>query len=274
MKRIISFAFLSVLMILTAFSSVASARVDIVPRKIVMDTRDRSAEITILNLFDKEGTFRIDLVSNKQNEDGTYTVLDHDLDVNFDPSKIARFSPRQFTLPSKGRQKVRISLRKPAELPEGEYRFHVKALRFAALDGADNKEASSGTSVSMLMNIGVTIPVIVRNGALESSAKIRDVRLVSSSKSKTGKNELQMVIEREGNKSTIGSLSAFWEPSGSVEADRIGYIDNMNIFTDINKRYVNLPLRYIPKGSGAIRLRYVNNGLDKGAVYDELLLDQ
>ena len=277
MNRIFSFVFLCFFLIPIVAPAPANARIDIIPRKIVMDSRDRSAEITILNLFDAEGTFRIDIVYNKQNEDGTYTVMEEPLDVNFDASKVVRFSPRQFTLPPKGRQKIRISLRKPADLPEGEYRFHVKALRFAALDGVPKAGSSGGgTSISMVMNLGVTIPVVVRHGDLESDAQFENVRLVSGSKTESGRPELQMVIKREGTQSTIGSLSAFWEPKGSSESDRIGYIDNMNLFTDITQRQVVLPLRYIPQGSGAIRLRYIENGLakTKGDVYDELLLEQ
>ncbi len=253
----------------------AYARIDIIPRKIVMDSRDRSSEITILNMFNKEGTFRVDVMHHRQNEDGTYTILDTPLDVNFDTDKTVRFSPRQFTLPSQGRQKIRISLRKPAELAEGEYRFHVKVLRLADLDNASTVPVNQ-TGISMKMNVGVSIPVVVRHGNLESQAKMTKTRLVSGANTERGRPELHMTIERTGTQSTIGSLEALWEPDGHSESDRIGYIDNMNIFTDVERRHVQLPLKYVPKGAGVIRLRYVENGLEKtkGTVYDELLLEQ
>lgn len=252
----------------------AHARIDIIPRKIVMDSRDRSAEVTILNLFDTPGTFRIDVVSQRQNEDGTYTVLEGPLSTDFDPTSAVRFSPRQFTLPPAGRQTVRISLRKPSDLPEGEYRFHVKALRFA-----DEKPPSAqpqGMGISLKMNIGVAIPVIVRHGDLDGGAKIENTKLVRGARTETGKPQLHFDILRTGEQSTIGSLEAIWEPKGYSETDQIGYIDNMNVFTDIERRGVELPLKYVPQGSGSIRLRYIDNANSKtkGRVLDELLLDQ
>ena len=256
------------------FSAQSYARVDIIPRKIVMDSRDRSAEITILNLFDKEGTFRIDVVYNRQNEDGTYTVIETPLSDDFDAGKIVRFSPRQFTLPSQGRQKIRLSLRKPADLPAGEYRFHVKALRFAELDGGTAPK-QSGMGISMKMNVGVSIPVVVRHGdTQQAEAKITKPRLVSLGES--GRPELQMTIERTGQQSSIGSLGATWEPDGYDQVDRIGYIENMNIFPEISYRDVAVPLKYIPKGKGAIRLRYIDNATKSttGTVLDELILDK
>ena len=101
------------------------------------------------------------------------------------------------------------------------------------------------------------------------------MKLVTAN-TETGQPEMHMTIARTGTQSTIGALEVIWEPQGSSETDRIGYIDNMNLFTDITKRYVYVPLRYVPQGPGAIRLRYVENGLlkTKGNVYDELLLEQ
>jgi P pilus assembly chaperone PapD len=255
----------------TSFS--AHARIDIIPRKVVMDSRDRSAEVTILNMFDVPGTFRVDVLNHRQNPDGTYSVLDTPLNINFDPATAARFSPRQFTLPASGRQTIRISLRKPSDLPEGEYRFHLKVLRFS---DEHTPVVNQGMGVMMKMNVGVSIPIVIRHGDLSGGAKLENVKLVSAGKTETGKPELQMNVTRTGNQSSIGSLEAIWEPSGYSKTERIGYIDNMNVFTDIPSRMAKLPLSYVPKGDGAIRLRYVDNAntRSKGTVLDELLLDR
>jgi P pilus assembly chaperone PapD len=255
----------------TCFS--AHARIDIIPRKVIMDSRDRSAEVTILNMFDVPGTFRVDVLNHRQNPDGTYTVLDAPLDVHFNPSTAVRFSPRQFTLPAAGRQTIRISLRKPSELPEGEYRFHLKVLRFS---DEHTPTVDQGMGIMMKMNVGVSIPVVVRHGDLSGGAKLENVKLVSAGKTESGKPELQMNVTRTGNQSSIGSLEAIWEPSGYSKTEQIGYIDNMNVFTDIPSRMAKLPLSYVPKGAGSIRLRYVDNANtgSKGTVLDELLLDR
>ncbi len=251
------------------------ARVDILPRKIVMEPRDRSAEITVLNLFDKSGTFRVDIIHHKQNEDGTYTLLENPLSEDFDPSSAVRYSPRQFTLPPGGRQKIRISLRKPTDLPEGEYRFHVKTLRFAGLDD-EAKEINTnldGPKVFMKMNMGVSIPVIVRHGsALFAQASLSDVELLSADKTQKGtKPELHFTISREGNKGTMGTIKVFWQPSGAQER-QIGIVSNMNLFTDITQRQAQVPLSELPRGTGTIRVIYTDDFSD--TVFDEIILQQ
>jgi hypothetical protein len=45
----------------------------------------------------------------------------------------------------------------------------------------------------------------------------------------------------------------------------------MNVFSEIKRRDVVLPLEELPLGAGQLRLIYTN---DDGAVYDEVILDQ
>ncbi len=251
----------------------AQARIDILPRKIVMEPRDRSAEITVLNLFDKSGTFRVDIIYYRQNEDGSYTEIDEPLDPNFDPKTAVRYSPRQFVLPPGGRQKIRLSLRKPANLPEGEYRFHVKTLRFAELDEAPQEIQTEGPAVSMKMNIGVSIPVVIRHGGnLNVQAKLSDVTLIPPHQTRDGEHAaLQFTINRSGNKGMLGTVRAFWQPKGEDERE-IGLVNNMNVFSEITKRKVNLSLREFPQGPGTIRLIYTDDF--SNTTFDEIILQQ
>ena len=241
------------------------ARIDIVPQKIIIGSRERSGELTVLNLHNKISTFRVEIITYKQSEDGTYNELQAPLDARFDPGKIVRFSPRQFSIAPGGRQKIRLSLRKPAGLPEGEYRFHIKALRFA-------DEADPENTISVMMNTGVTIPVVVRHGNLSSNAEIESATIIDNTRTKTGKPELHARIKREGNASTIGKLEVFWKPQGRTEK-KIGRITNMNIFTDINHRDIKLPLYEMPLGPGTVKIVYTDE-IDKGKLIDEFTLQR
>lgn len=249
--------------------SPAQARIDIVPQKIVFDSRDRNAELTVLNLLDLRGLFRIELVSFRQDENGIYQELEQPLDLNFNPKEIVRISPRQFSIEPGGHQKVRLSLRKPSDLPGGEYRFHVKAIRLAQ---EDERRAGDLDGVSVVANIGVTIPAIVRHGEVFSDAKLEDVQVISARDTKSGKPEMKLRIERSGNASTIGALEVFWRAVAG-QKEQIGRIKNMNIFTDIDRRNVIIPLTKMPEGAGVIQVRYLD-GIKKGHVFDEIDLPQ
>lgn len=265
MKKLILIFVLFSVGIFPAFNG-AQARIDIVPRKIIIENRERSGELTILNLTNQQSTFRMDLISFSQNENGIYTELESPLNPAFDPSTIVRFSPRQFTLPPGGRQKVRLSLRKPANLPDGEYRFHIKALSIAQPD------PNLPSGVYMHANIGVTIPVVVRHGNTETRATLSDVKLVAPAKTERNRPELHLTINREGTESTIGTLEVFWQANGQKER-KIGNMGNTNVFTEINQRFVEIPLTEMPTGTGKITVRY-SKELDEGEIYDEVSLQR
>ena len=209
----------------------------------------------------------MELVSFKQNEAGLYEELDTPLNSAFDPSKIVRFSPRQFTLNKGGRQKVRLSLRKPANLPEGEYRFHIKATRLAQ---PENKNLDDG--VYMHANIGVTIPVIVRHGDAQVSADVSNIKIIPPSQTIRKRPEAHVTINRKGNKSAIGKLEVYWKENGQKEK-KIGNVGHLNVFTDVEKRHVTNPLTEMPNGHGSLTVRYTkDSGRDKGELYDEEVL--
>lgn len=244
------------------------ARIDIVPQKIVVDPRERSSEFTILNLFDQKGDFRIELINYRQNEKGVYEELKGPLDPIFDPKTAVRFSPRQFSIEAGGRQKVRLSIRKPADLPEGEYRFHIKALRFANTE----EPASDRTKVAVHTNMGVVIPVMVRHGNVSSTIKITDHVLMPPEQSSSKMPEMHVTVARQGTASAVGRLEILWTPDGGDEKI-VGLISNANIFTEINQRFFKVPLNEMPQGAGKIKIRY-SDEVDKGKVLDEILLQR
>lgn len=265
--KILTLLFIFMTIIIAPLSS-AQARIDILPRIVIVDSRDRSGELTILNLFSEPSTFRMDLLNYRQNEDGVYSELNTPLDPAFDPVSVVRFSPRQFQLTRGGRQKVRLSIRKPANLPEGEYRFHIKALRLANVD----ENTTSESVVQMFANVGVAIPVIVRHGNVQARASLKNPRIIDHTRTKNGRPALEIQINRTGNASAIGSLEVFWEQPGEAPK-KLGSISNMNVFTEISTRNVTVPLSDLPYGQGVLRVRY-NKGESKGEVYDEILVQR
>lgn len=234
--------------------SFAQNRVDITPRRVILEPRERAGEFTLLNLSQEPGTYKIEIVHNRQDDRGTYTKLDGPLNPVFDPATILRLSPRQFTLPPEGRQKVRFSIRKPADLPDGEYRFHIQTTRMAEFGPPE--QADKGSKVGMTMNIGTSIPIIVRHGNVEAGASLSDLQLIESNAE--GKPELHFTIHRSGNASTIGTALIFWTPQGGADT-KIGHLSNLNVFTENSKRFVIAPLSAQPQGPGTLRVVYQND---------------
>jgi len=74
---------------------------------------------------------------------------------------------------------------------------------------------------------------------------------------------MKVTITREGNAGTLGILKIL--QGRGDDTIRIGSIANMNVFTDINTRYVTVPLKEDPRGKGEIRIVYEN---DNEEVFD------
>lgn len=268
MKKIFFAAILLGLILHPAVSH--AARVDILPRKILLEDRQRSAEITILNLGQEKSYVRLTLISYRQKEDGLYEEIETPLNPAFDPEKAVRYSPKQFTLPPGGRQKIRLALSDIANLPDGEYRFHVKAISFDEDEFSVRRQAERGSSVTLKMNVAVVIPVVVRKGQLEGGAKIENVGYLSSSQSSQGQPALTMDLVRKGAFGAMGTLKAFQTVAG--EEKEIGTMSNVNIFSEVARRKVEMPLNTEPS-PGPIRLVYINEFGDKG-VLDEINLQR
>lgn len=249
-------AALSLLLVfLTSYTTIAEARIDILPRMVVVDSRNKSGELTILNMSDEATAYRIELLSMRQDTEGVYTELEAPLSPFFDPEDHVRFSPRQFTLPPNGRQKIRVSIRRPKDLPEGDYRFHVRATevpleRKPSYDYAEQEDIK-GQHLSIAVNIAVAIPVVVRSGKAEISGEMKNFTLLSESETDNGRPQILFETHRQGNVSLLGKFSLFWTPEGGKK-ERIGYISNLNIFSEVDHRKTKLNLSKMPTGNGKL----------------------
>lgn len=252
--------------------SLAMARVDLLPHLLVIEGRQRSADLTVLNLGNEVNRFEVKFINYRQNENGTYTILEQPLHEDFDPQKIVRMSPQEFVLDPKGKQKIRIAVRKPADLPEGEYRFHVIATGYA-FDREVPQDFSERVGVGLTVNVGIAIPVIVRHGELErATSKLKDFKLLSPSQSDSGRPELQFRATRDGDTSVLGEVQVAWSPAGTDEFTDIGFITNFNIFPEISYRDGAVPLDALPLGAGRLRILYKDTHSDE--IYDEVVIDQ
>lgn len=249
-----------------------AARVDILPRKILLDDRQRSGDLTILNMGQEQNHVRIELISYRQKPDGAYEELTGPLNPAFDPENVVRLSPRQFVLPPNGRQKVRFTIQNMADLPDGEYRFHVKAVSFDDADFSVRRTPERGSTMAFKMNVAVAIPVIIRKGQIAAEAKIENVNYTAATQSSYNAPTLTFDIKRTGQAGVMGTVRALQQQDGSSEYKEIGIVSNLNVFSEVETRRVEMPLNEVPS-SGPIKLVYTDD-FGKKAILDEIVLQK
>ena len=231
----------------------------VLPTRIIFEGRTNTAEVMLMNRSNRQLAYSLTFVNRRMSESGELKVIDNPGADDHFADAFLRVTPRRVILEPHQTQTVRMQLRKPPELAEGEYRSH---LQFSVIPEAkeavhaQSAEAGKGLGVSLTPIYGLSIPVIVRHGALEATAKLSDLKVLRSAN--PAKNTLSLNIEREGRRSTYGDIVAFWDAPGKGEVE-VGIVKGIAVYTPNPRRSISLPLRH-PKGldlsGGRLRVVY------------------
>ena len=205
--------------------------------------------ITFSNRGTEKALFRVTLVDLSMDENGEMKTIEKP-DKNFkSAARLIRYAPRQITVPPGGVQVVRLSLRKPNNLVEGEYRSHIyfRAIppeSTGRVAGAGEGVGAGGLSIELIPIFGLTIPVIVRHGKLAAEGGVSGLSYTPPNGEKPAK--LGITIERSGERSLFGNLVATFHPKGGSPLV-VGELNRLAVYSPNNKRRVTMTLR-VPDG--------------------------
>ena len=176
----------------------------VAPTRVVLDGA-RGTEVIVNNIGSETATYRISLVIRRMKQDGSFEEIE-EVDANEREAKtlaMISYAPRRVTLPPNQPQAVRVGVRPPEGLEDGEYRAHL--LIRAIPDAKTPTQTSSpaqGLTISITPIYGITIPVIVRKGQLVVQAAIGDPHIAQTPDGPAFK----LTLSRTGTKSTYGRL--------------------------------------------------------------------
>jgi P pilus assembly chaperone PapD len=240
--------------------SYAGSKLLVIPKRIVFSKNMRSAQVTIVNSGDAAGTFRISLHNKRMSLDGNFEDVKSAGEGDLFADKIIRFSPRQVVLEPGKSQIVRLGLRKPSGLEDGEYRSHM-LFRAIPIDTGKSVEQTvtppKSVSIRLTAIVGISIPIIVRHGKTNAEVSIVSAKL-EPRKAKEDQPHISVEFERSGNQSVYGGLLAEFIPKGG-ERIIISQVGGIAIYTPGTRRRVKLPVK-IPPGvelrNGSIHVFY------------------
>ncbi len=240
----------------------------VAPTRIILDG-PRGAEVVLNNIGSETATYRISLELKRMREDGSLEEIEPE---NATPTEQATldmlyYSPRRVTLPPNQPQTIRIGVRPPVGLPDGEYRAHLlfRAVRDPVPAVADaNVTAPTGVSIALTPIYGVTIPVIIRQGTLSATAAISNPRIESAG----AEHALRFDLARQGNRSVYGEVIV--ERPG-VAAPML-LARGVAIYVETGRRVVTLPItaEQALAMRGPIIVRYVEDRDVGGATIAEV----
>ena len=214
------------------------------PARVTMDDKTRTAELILSNRGEATDTYRIRLIRMEMTAEGGLQEAKSPA-AGIDPTTLIRYAPHQITLEPGQTQVLRVMLRKPADLPDGEYRIHMLFQAIPPeLAGTTppSKDKGKGVSIKLVPVIGLAVPVVVRQGTVSAKAGLENLRLEQAQ----GKALATFRLTRSGNASVYGNLEATFQPKGA-KAVSVGQMNGIAVYPPLDARNVKLPLE-LPAG--------------------------
>jgi len=227
------------------------------PTRLVFDKNQRAAQIELINNGSTPATYRISLVNRRMTENGQFEAVDTPAPGEQFADPMLRYSPRQITLQPGSAQTVRVMLRKPAELADGEYRSHLQFELLPEAEGATSIETKAGgKDIGVVLNtlVGASVPVIVRHGATDATVRLSGLALAREGKQPV----LTLQFDREGNSSVYGDLAISFTPRGG-KPQQLALVGGIAVYTPNRIRKAAVPLQ-VPSSTalahGTIEVSY------------------
>ena len=260
------------------FHNAAFASLLITPLQVVIEGRDRFATVTLVNNSNEEKTYRL-LWQQFQQMEGKGGYIGIDRLGEFDMVEpegtrylkdFAVFSPRQVTLQPQEKQLIRVAVRRPAELADGEYKSHLKFQVLAqSRPPIENPNLGPNEiSLGARLNASFSIPVVYRVGDYNIDVDIQAPSFNVTPK--TGNMVVNVPVNRAGTHGVIGHIDVFHAPNGGSE-ELIGSLGNANLFPEITTRNFTVPTSVSGIQPGTLRIVFKKA---EGLAADHEVLDQ
>ncbi len=148
------------------------------PKRVMIENNQRVAVVTINNRKDETMVYTFDWEQRAQTPDGKKLMLkEGETAPGFRPaSPYFQYSPRRVVIGPKKTQKVRILVKRPADMEEGEYHSHllIKPVPLASKVPDIDINMQGGMGGIMTVRANLSIPVFLRHGETHLDIKITD----------------------------------------------------------------------------------------------------
>lgn len=223
----------------------------VAPTRVVLNG-SRGTEVILNNIGTEEATYRISLELRRMTPDGGLEEVEIPNEIEESALEMIRYAPRRVVLPPNQPQAIRIGVRAPQGLSDGEYRVHMlfRAIPRPRPVTAEAENTGEGFQIRLIPVYGVTIPIIVRHGNLTAIAAIANPRIVTEN----GVQGIGFDLSRQGDRSVYGAVTVT-RPGIDVPLARARGIA---VYSEIGSRTVTLPVAEEFQGSlaGPIRIQY------------------
>ncbi|NRB23575.1 molecular chaperone [Shewanella sp.] len=241
------------LILICCHSGYLQASLLISPTQVTLNDRERSTSLVLINTGQETRTYRLSWQQKSVLENGSYHNLTEEEAKTFPTaSGMIRFSPKQVTLKPDERQTIRLAVRRPKGLADGEYRSHLllKALP------PKSPESSNVNGIRIKLNVvmSYSLPIIVRQGEIDASVALTSVTLA---KEKTfPRATITALLNHSGRNSVTGNIIAYWQPSQDAPEQIVARVHGYTVYPELTQHKIQLTWPDYTPARGNLRLAF------------------
>jgi len=250
------------------------ANLNISPRRVVFSGAGRADTVIVFNTGTEAATYNVELSDRAMTATGEIKPLAELTEADkagLNPAhlqsagELITHTPRRVVLAAGESQVIRLR-RRPAPLAPGEYRSHLTVTAVPPREAGLTAESAAAeglskaeVSVSLTALFSVSIPVIVREGAVDVSATITGVQLRPNLGD--GVAGIAFDLGRTGNGSLYGDVQVLGH-----KGEALAELKGIGVYTELSSRHVTLALKRPPRRGEEVRVTFTGQDLRKGEV--------
>lgn len=235
------------LLVSSVQAQAASAELLLSPTRIVLENGEKFASVVVRNNGDSGGRYKIEIVDTAMAENGALSVLPDGQKDPFSAQGLISYSPHSLTLKADENQPVRILIKNYNELPDGEYRSHLKVkMTENDLDAVTGQKTEQGAVIRLKPKMTTIIPIIIRKGTTNYAVTMDDARLGTDSGAGTPVPQVTVTLGFSGNRSVLGDLKVVHTAADGKETE-LALFRGLAIYRGVARRVQTVPLN-VPDG--------------------------
>lgn len=174
------------------------------PHRVDIPPNGRIEELNVANKSDVPRRYDLQVINQVMTENGTTERRDT---FEYSAEQMLKFTPKRFTLEPGERQVIRVMVRRPKDLADGDYHSHL-LFREVPLRNQERDTSKDGSGQKASFEIqalyGVAVPIVVQHGNVSSAMAVVSTALVKDERGKPG---LAIEFSRSGNGEAAALLS-------------------------------------------------------------------
>ena len=258
-----------------SFQSMAQGDLLITPTRVVFEGNKQKEELSLVNMGKDSATYSISFIQKRMKADGSFINIEVADSGQMFADSYLRIFPRQVTLAPGEPQVIILQCRIKPGMQAGEYRSHLffrSEKDYTPLGMKKSDKDTALVSVQVTPIFGMSIPIIIRTGAVHVTTTLENLKLETLNDSS---QYLKLSIVRTGNISSYGDIVIQYIPEEG-KPYQIGAMAGVGVYTNIEKRNVVIKLKN-SAGSvvtrGKLKIQYISNNEPKQIVYAEKVID-